>query len=287
MFYRLYNLGKSVEYQYDSHTAQVTTVPIPDDTLIILNSSITKSPIPLQPTYTVAIDNFYPGFSFTFTRPISTIAELVNEWNVQAVKFQKHCFSLEPDFHDNNYVYITNNSLNDMHVWCGSFSYLGMWKVQETKRFLISEFILSDTFLLSSHPSPSPSIPSPIVISQDTHVFDFTAYLYRRNDKGFYTKTESVIIPAGFYANIYDFVAVLNTRIFMRGERNGFIYNFIVSGDMKIGIEASHRQPEPSVLQVSNVTSLAYLIGMCDSMMSLPLRTSKRIHFTGHVAGAM
>ena len=119
-------------------------------------------------------------------------------------------------------------------------------------------------------------------------MFEMTAYLYRRNDKGFYTKIEYVTIPAGFYTNIHEFVAVLNSRIYMRGERNGFIYHFVVMGPMTIGVEASHRQPEPSVLQINQTVECnGVYMGMFDVTMSLPLRTSKRIAFGGNVAGVM
>ena len=235
-------------------------------------------------TYSFSSEShFCPSrFSFGDSCELNTCADLVNNWNIKAVKFRRHTIAMNIDFADSNYIYMTNAAPTPVHLWAGtsSHTYLGTWAGHEIRRMLISDFIagqLSDGVSVCR---------SPIIITHDTPVFEAVAYLYRKGGTGaFYPACETITIPAGYYHDVAMLVAVLNSRVQMRGERNGFIYHFITNGKGRIGVEATHRQPEPSVLTLTKLADLASqkaAIGLgatFECQMSLPLRTAKRMFF--------
>lgn len=234
-------------------------------------ASIVSRPIDTtvrRKTFVSTFDGCAPGLEFTITLPQGhkTLADLVNTWNANSVKLKKHILAMDADYSDPDYILLTNASDFICHVWADTYSYYGMWTPGEVRRFIITDFI-ADTIQAPA--------ASPIIISQDIVLFEMTAYLYRRNKSGFYTKTDIAIVPSGFYKTPYALVATMNACITMRGERNGFIYNFIYdSATGLLGVEASHRQPEPSTLELAPLSP--YLTA---SHMTLPLRTAKRIYF--------
>ena len=219
--------------------------------------------------FTAAFEGCSPGISFNiYSQSSQTLADLINVWNANAVKSMKHFLAMDADFTDSDNILLTNTSDFTYHLWLADGShYYGAWMSGECRKVLISDIM----FPITQYAQTS----IPIIVSQDTVLFETTAYLYRRNNSKFYTKSEVLTAPAGFYKSPYALVATLNSCIQMRGERNGYIYNFIYDSTRGLlGVEATHRQPEPSTLQISHLSPY-----FTTTNTILPLRTAKRIYF--------
>jgi hypothetical protein len=278
--FTLFNLPRGVFYEsvFDANNGlYTTTTPMSDDLAAYVQTPLASVYMPV--TYSFAFQFATAPSVFSIYNTIETLADLVNAWNAQAIKFGNHTLAMSPDYTDASYVCITNTLDMQVHLWTGPScdSYFGAWEAHETRRIAINDFAQG---ILSA-----PFLESPIIVTNDLFPFEATAYLYRRKANvmsEYYTKNQTIIIPAGFYQNIHTLVAVLNANIHLRGERNGFIFNFITDGKSRIGVEATHRQPEPSVLTLkpllqSNQSSIF------NEHMSLPLRTSKRMFFTNEI----
>ena len=101
------------------------------------------------------------------------------------------------------------------------------------------------------------------------------AYLYHKKSVGFYTRSEVVNVPPGFYQNWDELVAAVNLNLTMRGERNGYIYHLYTkrtADGLHLGVAATHRQPEPSVLHVDPMIDI---FGQKERL-ELELRTNRR-----------
>lgn len=287
----LYNTQRAIVYNSLIHITQgISTFTTPID---YTTMAIVQHPLPIEyvPTvYTFSFDSTFDPkmFNFITTNPINTIGDLINNWNAQAIKYGNHTLAMTPYYDDAAYVYITNVSDIPVHMWASSniSNYFGVWAPQEIRKVSVLDFV-SMTF--TDYVLP----PSPIIVTDTVSVFEATAYLYRRKASvvgEYYTKKELVMIHPGFYSDIVTFVAVLNSQIQMRGERNGFIYHFITDGKCRIGLEATHRQPEPSVLVMQahlgmNPCGLGFECH--DEQVTLPLRTAKRILLKNPMAAIM
>lgn len=119
----------------------------------------------------------------------------------------------------------------------------------------------------------------PVVVLQEEPVLSLRAFLFRKKDKGYYTRDELVSLPCGIYWTIEAFVATLNERIQMRGERNGFIYSFSVTRDGRLQMNAVHRQPKNSYIDVVPTSNV---LGLCEQS-SLILRTKGKLTFQNEV----
>jgi hypothetical protein len=112
------------------------------------------------------------------------------------------------------------------------------------------------------------------LVLQETPIFEITAYLHRKKAGMHYSRKDTVTLHPGIYYGIGNVAAGLNDSITMRGERNGFIYHFITRKG-KISIESSHRQPDPSFLEI---VPLIKSMGLTEDT-TLRLRTKERIDF--------
>jgi hypothetical protein len=118
------------------------------------------------------------------------------------------------------------------------------------------------------------SIPC-VVVLEDTFVFKCTAYLHRKKiTQPYYAREEILCLPKGVYMGIGHVAATLNQEIVMRGERNGYIYHFVTHGG-KLSVEASHKQPEPSFMEI---VPLHNGLGLLDQDV-VRLRTKERLDF--------
>lgn len=112
------------------------------------------------------------------------------------------------------------------------------------------------------------------LVLQETPIFEITAYLHRKKAGMHYSRKDTVTLHPGIYYGIGNVAAGLNDSITMRGERNGFIYHFITRKG-RISIESSHRQPDPSFLEI---VPLIKSMGLTEDT-TLRLRTKERIDF--------
>jgi hypothetical protein len=87
-------------------------------------------------------------------------------------------------------------------------------------------------------------------------------------------REETIVLPRGVYKDIGYIAATLNQGVGLRGERNGFIYNFITRGG-KLAIEASHKQPEPSFMEI---VPCNFGLGLMEQDV-LHLRTNEKLVF--------
>ncbi len=118
--------------------------------------------------------------------------------------------------------------------------------------------------------------PSPyVIVLQDTPAFKFTAYLHRKKtNQPYYVREESVWLPKGVYTSMGHVAATLNQCITMRGERNGYIFHFVTHAG-KLSVEASHKQPEPSFMEI---VPLHLGFGLMEQDV-VRLRTKERLDF--------
>jgi hypothetical protein len=265
--YPFYNLAASTFYAVGCDGQ-----PMCKEVLDLDVATYVSKPLPKinTTTFAIAYDLVAPGMIFELPSIPVCIADLLNMWNGSAVRYGNHSFSMEIDLNDPEKIVITNLGAYKVHLWTGIYNYHGSWEPNTSLRIPLDDFL-----------DGSKVKTGPIIVNQNTHIADVTVYLYRRNTDAFYTRAESVIVPAGFYSSVESLVAILNSGITLRGERNGFIYQFIThykKGLVYIGIEASHRQPDPSVLHFTP-TSFASAFGVEDPF-ELLLRTNKKHIFS-------
>ena len=189
------------------------------------------------------------------------------EWNDPA---KGHVLQLQ--IVDNVTVCIENTSNEDIYL-CGNNYHIALLGPLQV------HFIGMDD-LRGEVESVSPPFVSPPfhVVFQDTPVFNTAAYLYRKKG-GYYTREETVYLLAGVYNSVAAISAALNANVNMRRERNGFVYNFITRNG-RLSIEASHKQPEPSFLEI---TPLISGLGLTEPA-NLRLRTKERVDFPNTVS---
>ena len=250
----------------------VASSPLSQDVLEVVSSLV---PSIDDMYFTVAYDMAYPGIICQFTRPIHTIADLINNWNIKASN--KHELIMNYEVDDPQHVCIQNMSQFTIHLFANSHGYLGSWTPCESKRLQVMTFTTFANYDANVYQT------GPIVVMMPRPVFTLTAYIYsKKHESDFYILHEDVTIPPGFYRNTTELIAIMNKNIAMRGARNGFIYNFVQGKHGKIGIEASHRQPEPSFLLIK---PLSFVLGMWEGEPhTLQLRTNKRYIFENTVA---
>lgn len=139
---------------------------------------------------------------------------------------------------------------------------IGIWAPSETRMITMEEIYeggkMHDAYLVIQ--------PSPIL--------DITAYLHRKKAGLHYSRKDTVSLKPGIYFGIGNVAASLNDSITMRGERNGYIYHFITRKG-KICIESSHRQPDPSFMEI---VPLVKTMGLAEET-TLRLRTKERLDF--------
>lgn len=283
MALNLYNTDTRTIYDV-YHGAPVSTTPMSDEVHAFL-----CTPLELVYTfteYTFAYDSIFMYNMFSFpinaTMEISKYADFINFWNAQAIKYGQHTLNMSPDFTDASYVILTNLSCDKVHLWAGKSknSYFGSWEPQETRRFPLMNFLNGYSYY-EYHGNDMP-----ILITKNTPVYEATAYLYRRKGRevtgDYYTKQEYVVLPAGMYKDMHTLVAIMNSNITLRGERNGYIYHFITDGRGTLGMEATHRQPEPSSVVfkplLSDYGGCIQFNNAFNDEVTLPLRTSKRVY---------
>lgn len=231
-----------------------------------------------------------PGvlFSYTSSKTIVNVADIINGWNINAMNciqpFILYITTATASDDGETSIHMYNSSPEFQYLFAESFGYLGSWGGYESKVIDIDSISRRQTsFTLSRTP---PTAPSPIVVLQDRPVFNMTAYIYKKKDSGFYMINETFTIRTGFYDTLTTFIAFLNMNITMRGQRNGFIYQFIHGKTPgTIGIEAAHRQPEPSFLLIEPLSDV--LGTQMGNNLTLKLRTSKREFFDGVVASTI
>ena len=226
-------------------------------------------------TFTIVFDMEYPGIDFRYTIPVHTLGDFINGWNALVILRQdKHVLFMKPDWSNPEYIFMVNATNRVMHLY--GCIYFGRWEPFEVKRLHINSF--------SYIAEPIVTYETPIVVKQDIPLFDLTAYIYRKKDAGYYVKTETLVMKAGFYSCMDTFIAQLNYCIKMRGERNGYIYHFIKGKEfMTLAVEAAHRQPDPSYIDIMPLNpSLGFL-----DRTSLQLRTRKREYGCVRIAYVM
>lgn len=213
---------------------------------------------------------------FTFySIPVIDIDRLVtfsiDSENLQeswAVSSHLHVFSLHIDEDNTDTCYITNNS-SEIMALCAyentTFSsfYIGTWQPNEIKHLLFST-LYQGVFQ-----------PEYYFVLNDTPVFQVTAYIHRKKkSSGTYARQETITIHKGVYQGLGAVATALNHSINMRGERNGYIFHFITLKG-KLSMEASHKQPEPSFMEIVPLVSN---LGLTEESV-LRLRTKERVDF--------
>jgi len=306
MAYTFFNFDRMVVYEVSitDGTRQTTTMSPEciDYVRSPLGLSCPSHDVHQTLSFSFVWDAIYPANTFRFINQLATLADLINEWNFQAIKLGQHNLAMYIDYSDPDaqHVYVMNTSEFAVHLWAvgGVQRYFGTWAPYDIRHFNIADFLSAYPLGQSFDAIPPARAPtSPFVVGQSISVFEATAYLYRRGHTGgFYTKSELLTIPAGFYRDLQSFVAAVNASITMRGERNGFIYHFIVDSSLaRIGIEATHRQPEPSVLVLTPLSgsgtdslpqTMAVALGLGNSLVpiTLPLRTARKVYFPEDMA---
>lgn len=211
--------------------------------------------------YSVPVADAQRHVVFSLPTPSMDMEDLAMAWNNPA---HGHIFTMSIYEQE---ICIGNYSNEDVILFAfnqivGASYVVGRWAPSELK-MVTSEMLLSGG-----------SMADVFVVLKETPVFNITAYLHRKKAGMHYSRQDTVSLPSGVYFGLGGIAASLNDSVKMRGERNGFIYHFITRKG-KICIESSHRQPDPSFLEiVPLVTSL----GMPDTC-TLRLRTKERIDF--------
>lgn len=125
----------------------------------------------------------------------------------------------------------------------------------------------------------------PIIVENDMPILHMYAELYRKKERGYYMREETIILPKGIYSCVQDAVDTLNRCIKMRGERGGFIYTFLCHKNQKLVVCSSHKQPEPSFLRI---TPLCYGIGMAlDTSIDIVLQTGSKFYTEPWMGGEL
>jgi hypothetical protein len=273
-FYDIKNEKAHVTTLYGS---LLSSLPLADDVRTVVSRLVPlTSPID-NIFFTVVYDYTSPGLISRYTKPVSTIADLINGWNVQASQNAvKHELIMDHAGGDEDLVRLTNMSEHTIHLFASSHTYIGCWTSHESKYISATSFVTTTS-------TPCMSISDPIVVMQDRLVFQLSAYIYKKKQQSdFIILTEDVMIPMGFYKDMTDLIAHMNKNIKMRGERNGFIYHFYQGKNGRMGIESSHRQPDPSFLLIKPTSCV---LGMWeDEPHTLYLRTNKKYMFENTIA---
>lgn len=207
----------------------------------------------------------------SFTINTENIEKLVrgfiDAWNDP---FHGHVFTMEPAVaQEDEYVSLMNMSNEPMILvankpYHGSYI-IGQWEANEIRNVHMTAFIAN---------SVEQTYPF-VTVLQDTPVFKFTAYLHRKkSDQPYYVREDIISLPKGVYVGIGNVAATLNQNITMRGERNGFIVHFVTRGG-KLCVEASHKQPEPSFVEI---VPLHIGLGLVEQDV-VRLRTKERLDF--------
>ncbi len=189
--------------------------------------------------------------------------EFIESWNDP---FHGHVFSIESE--QDNHVTVLNKSTEPMILIANnpySGAYLvGYWGSNEMQKMDVDVLMKGN---IQSH--------SYFIAFEDHPVFKFTAYLHRKKStQPYYVREETIALPKGVYCGIGHVAATLNQNITMRGERNGYIIHFVTRNG-KLCIEASHKQPEPSFVEV---IPLHYGLGLTEQDV-VRLRTKERLDF--------
>lgn len=290
----LYNAAeqnkKSVVYTTTTKGTYIGTFPIDDEIMI----DALTSPLHMENAYfTLTYDMTSPGTILHFKKAVYTLADLVNGWNMCAIQNghdEQHLVmrpvSSSPQHKTHVQIINTSCCTSTIHAFASTYGYIGCWRPGEEKKVPITSFTKAQTTTLTL----AQNVNGPIVVMQDRPVFKMTAYIYKKNTPTVCVIQETVVLRAGFYQNITALIALLNMNITMRGERNGFIYQFVQgksssSKGMTMGVEAAHRQHEPSFLLIEPISSM---LGAWEGeALTLHLRTSKRCMFECPVASVI
>ncbi len=211
--------------------------------------------------YSVPIADVQRHVIFQIYNHINDFDTLVSSWNDPN---HGHVWKMEIF---NGDLWLGNQSGEDMALFAynktSMVSYgIGIWTSSEFRMVTFEELYeggkMVDTYL----------------VLQEQPIFDVTAYLHRKKAGLHYSRKDTVVLKAGIYFGIGNVAASLNDSITMRGERNGYIYHFITRKG-KICVESSHRQPDPSFLEI---VPLAKTLGLTDDT-TLRLRTKERVDF--------
>jgi hypothetical protein len=122
----------------------------------------------------------------------------------------------------------------------------------------------------------------PIIAMEDTPIMSMYAEVYRKNNRGVYNLSETVVLPKGIYYTVQYISDILNRHIEMRGERNGFIYTFSQKKH-RLVVCAAHKQPEPSFLRI---TPLHANIGLTEEA-TIVLQTGSKLYLNEFSIGFM
>jgi hypothetical protein len=213
--------------------------------------------------YTITVEG--QTASFQPSKEPTTLGDLVNSWNAQAL-IGNHSLHMVYDVAaPTETVHITSFAASTTYLFSGTTHFLGVWEPYECKPVAIADLLATSI----------PPLEHPTLVLQDTVLFVINAFLYRKNGAGYYTREEATILPAGFYWNIAEVIAMLNSRIAMRGERNGFIYHFVRSKINGISAAATHRQPEPSSLEIYTAQD--------PDPITMPLQTGKKMPILNYI----
>jgi hypothetical protein len=267
-----YDTAKGKLHIVDQNGTHITSTPMLPHILSVVESNV---PALENDYFTLAYDTFFPGKLLQYVKTVSSVADLINGWNLLATTTQ-HELIMSHVENDASHILLTNMGPRSLHLFSGTYGHVGVWQSYEQK-------VVNVTFLTSATQTMSHDPNLPILVMQDRPVFNMTAYIYKKKPEGeFYMLNDQVTIPAGFYANLCELVAIMNRNIKMRGERNGYIYHFIQGKNGTMGIEAAHRQPEPSFVLIE---PLSTVLGMWEGEAhTLHLRTSKKYMFEYAVA---
>lgn len=211
--------------------------------------------------YSVPVGNVQRHVVFSLNDIFPTLRDLQLSWNNPAIG---HVIMMSMG--ENDQIWLSNQCNEDMVLCAYSNAIQGS--------FFIGHFAAMEMKMVNAEAFWS-GVPSDIyVVFNDTPAFDITAYLHRKKVGLHYARKETVTLRQGVYFGIGNVAASLNDSVQMRGERNGFIYHFI-SKKGKLCIESSHRQPDPSFLEIiPRITSL----GLTEDC-TLRLRTKERLDF--------
>lgn len=220
-----------------------------------------------------------------FAAAPNTAEEFVQMWNEEAGKYSEVMVTIQGYTYDadgNAYVTMVNNTCADMYVFTSvstsdtTFDYVYTCACEPYTSIAVPMVAVTTPQM------PTEAQHGPIVILRaDTPILHLCATLYRKGMAGYYHVEETLTAEAGFYPNLTALVAHLNSRIRMRGERNGFIYHLTVrKGHLRVA--AAHKQPEPSII---HGTVLSGAIGMPPGEeFTLPLRTNSVYQMHGFVS---
>jgi hypothetical protein len=222
--------------------------------------------ISLVTFYSVPVANVQRYVSFTIHKPYTSLEELSIQWNDPS-----HGHVITMTVH-NDSMWLGNQSNEDMILYAFNMSSqkgycIGSWNPCEFKEVSEDALYNGSNMMIDTY-----------IAFSDIQAFSITAYLHRKKAGLHYSRKDVISLPAGVYFGLGAVAASLNDSIQMRGERNGYIYHFI-SRKGKICIESSHRQPDPSFLEI---VPLTHSMGLTEDT-TLRLRTKERVDFEYNV----